>query len=1078
MSWSCATCSAVNEAGAQNCVSCRRPLSWTCLRCSGSNANANRFCVQCGLLNSAVDTIDPPLSGLSLATRWKASAPVWAWDWQPNGSAIAAIVGLAKNRRLITWDGVNQAEEVKEVGAATCVTWSSHGWLATAGNSQPLGIVRRSTAPDATFTDIYANSLAYAPLGDLIAVAGDEYLGIFDPHTKTFVFGAASRVPIKLEAHRQSSLAWSPDGTHLAVAHGSRILVYSFGDGRSSPRLEPVLESHRDVVRMLSWAVDGQTLASASRDGTVLVWNVATRQILAVLEEPSGTVEAVAFSSGGGLLASRGKHGVRLWRTDGYELVATIPEECPLGLDIGSPTLAFDPLSGRLATWTTLAGSGLRLWSIDEKQVLGSSADRLPQYVNAKVVLIGDSGVGKSGLALVLSGESFVPTESTHGRRVWTFSHEQIEVAQGGHEVQEALLWDLAGQPGYRLVHQLHLSEVAVAVVVFDARSETDPLAGVRHWDRAVRQAQRLQPAVSLAGRKFLVAARADRGGPSISKKRIDALLTEYGFDAFFETSAKENWKVADLRQAISRSIPWDTLPRVSSTELFQAMKTFLVSEKESGRILARTSDLMARFMEAKVSPLPNEPSRTQDRLTPSDGRREGTGADMLRRHAGRDFNRTEPLKNAFDTCIGRVESRGLIRKLSFGGLVLLQPELLDAYASGIVNSAKGEPDGLGSISEEVVLSAQFALPADERLRNQEEERLLLLATVEDLVRFEIALKEQASDGTYLVFPSQLTRERPELPEPSAATVVLEFEGPVSSVYSTLVVRLSHSGRFRKTELWRNSVEYEAVSGGKCSIVMREAGEGRALLSLFFDEHASDETRHQFEKYITSHLDNRALPGTQKQRRTIVCPQCRTPITDFQAEQRRKRGHEVMNCNVCESEVSLIDRKPPLSESRAVSLINHEADAKRNQNAAEYIIQGKRRTGSYDVFLSYNASDRRAIKDIAEGLLARGILTWLDQWNLRPGLPWQTVLEAEIKKINAAAVFVGSSGIGPWQESEVAAFIRQFMKRGCPVIPVLLKDAPTLPILPVFLEGMTWVDFRVSDPDPMDQLVWGVTGKR
>ena len=57
----------------------------------------------------------------------------------------------------------------------------------------------------------------------------------------------------------------------------------------------------------------------------------------------------------------------------------------------------------------------------------------------------------------------------------------------------ETLLWDLAGQPGYRLIHQLHLNEVAIALIVFDARSETDPFASVRHWERALRQAQRLQ---------------------------------------------------------------------------------------------------------------------------------------------------------------------------------------------------------------------------------------------------------------------------------------------------------------------------------------------------------------------------------------------------------------------------------------------------------------------------------------------------------------------------------------------------------------------------------------------------------
>ena len=52
------------------------------------------------------------------------------------------------------------------------------------------------------------------------------------------------------------------------------------------------------------------------------------------------------------------------------------------------------------------------------------------------------------------------------------------------------------------------------------------------------------------------------------------------------------------------------------------------------------------------------------------------------------------------------------------------------------------------------------------------------------------------------------------------------------------------------------------------------------------------------------------------------------------------------------------------------------------------------------------------------------------------------------------------------------------MNRNCPVIPILLPNAPTKPELPLFLRQFTWVDFRISDPDPMYQLRWGITGKK
>src|SRR5207248_3176475 len=149
------------------------------------------------------------------------------------------------------------------------------------------------------------------------------------------------------------------------------------------------------------------------------------------------------------------------------------------------------------------------------------------------------SGVGKSGLGLVLSRQQFVPTESTHGRIVWTFAKRELHLGDGRKETRETLLWDLAGQPGYRLIHQLHLSEVAVALVVFDAHSESDPFAGISHWVRALNTAQRVKGDVGIM-KKLLVLARADRGGKRVSKARIDELVQSQGFDGYFETSAKE----------------------------------------------------------------------------------------------------------------------------------------------------------------------------------------------------------------------------------------------------------------------------------------------------------------------------------------------------------------------------------------------------------------------------------------------------------------------------------------------------------------------------------------------------------
>ncbi len=130
----------------------------------------------------------------------------------------------------------------------------------------------------------------------------------------------------------------------------------------------------------------------------------------------------------------------------------------------------------------------------------------------------------------------------------------------------------------------------------------------------------------------------------------------------------------------------------------------------------------------------------------------------------------------------------------------------------------------------------------------------------------------------------------------------------------------------------------------------------------------------------------------------------------------------------------------------------------------------------YDVFLCHNSQDKPEVREIARQLQEKGLRPWLDEWELRPGLPWQPELEKQIQNIRSAAVFVGENGTGPWQQMEIDAYLRRFVRQRCPVIPVLLTNAPKQPELPPFLEGMTWVDFRHFESNPMERLIWGITG--
>ncbi len=920
--------------------------------------------------------------------------------------------------------------------------------------------------------------LAWHPSQSLLATGADRTVRFWDVVTNTSRLFCTSEEAVR-------DVAWSPDGGRLAVAYGDggvstwdvregvllhharvhegsvlgarwtidgQALVTCSSDQTISLlaaedlQLIRRLRGHTGQVGDITLSPDGSLVASASEDTTVRVWDLAMGTAVAVLEGHADMVFAVRFSAAGDFLASAsfsgegsGSRSVLLWRCRDWINVAALPRQ--EFSRIGG--LDFHPSRPLLAA-KDQGSQQIDCYKIDYA-LLGSlaGAPGSRRYGNAKVVLLGDTGVGKSGLGLVLSGQPYQPTDSTHGRNVWMLDAEEAEVPGGGKQTREVLLWDLAGQPGYRIIHQLHLNEVAIALIVFDSRSETDPFAGVKYWARALAQARRLEGSAAVPLKAYLVAARADRGGVGVSAERVRAMVKDLGLDGFFETSAREGWYVADLSQAIRDGIDWDALPTISSSTLFDSIKQFLLEEKQQGRLVCTADDLFHGFRRA-------HPDDAED----------------------------DRLRASFETCIGRVESRGLIRRLHFGDLVLLQPELLDAYASGMVQAARAEPDGLGFIAEEEALAGGFGLAESERVADKAQEKLLLIATVEELLRHEIALKEITDRGVDLVFPSQFTRERPDAPDIPGKEVTFAFEGPLHNIYATLAVRLSHSTLFRRQAMWQNAASYTATVGGICGIHLRELEEGRGELVLFYDEQAGRAVRSQFETYVADHLRLRAIPGTLTRRVTRACPDCGYVLPEDLVRRRLQSKATTMRCPACEEAVISLIANSAAPADVAVTEMNRSADERRDQSAAALRLKGKIETGDYDVFLCHNSKDKKQVMAIGERLKERGIMPWLDTWQIPPGTRWQKELQKQLKSIRSAAVFIGSKGPGPWQELEVESLLGQIARRNRPIIPVILEGRPGNPRLPAFLDMWHVVDMRQPEPDPFEQLVWGITGER
>ena len=755
-------------------------------------------------------------------------------------------------------------------------------------------------------------------------------------------------------------IRFEPSGQSLICGgNEGRISVLDVNSGR----IVRHFDGHTDAIATIAIEPEGETVASSSDDRTVRIWELSTGRSLRTLEGHTSRVNGVAYRHNGSLVASVDFEGVvRLWNTNTGDCIAMIqtsmskPIVAGLAFHPNKPLIAFSLIEGGVSEG--LGENVIIICALDLDVLLGQAAATVT-YTSAKIVIVGESNVGKSYLAHRIATGKPPETgaiESTHGMKFWPMQPPSNAVSGlahcpkspfiaklfgssteiGDNNRRDVVLWDMGGQEEYRLIHQLFLHDTTVALILLDPTRGAAAYREVEAWNKSLEKQLRGRAAV-----KLLVGAKVDKPADIIDHQRLEKLCKECGFAEYCETSALTGRGIDELCEAVARAIDWDRLGKTSRPELFQRIRDEIEARRKGGEVVLRVSVLersllqqdaeLQTVLNAAVQSLVSQNVvKLSDRelrlhMRPSTRlalpKATGRAAEIVRRvydcidacFFRRDFQvKIDELSHSVISkdvaaVTEQLATQGVIARSRFSTgtpVLVLQVQEIERYAGSLILAARKNPRGVPALELSALAHAKFSLPGISKKNRlpREQEKPVIECTVQLMLEHGICFQHEG----LLIFPSLFvaTVEASDERLSHAISLYYDFAGAIDNIYASLVASLVLAKEFGKVRLWSDRAEFEVKSRGLCGL--RKVGRpgGFAHVDLYFEAETPERQRKEFVSFVEDHL---VRYGVEIREHVAISCACGHEFAEETLRQRIARSEKDVLCPVCESRHSLTE---------------------------------------------------------------------------------------------------------------------------------------------------------------------------